>query len=129
MKLNKNKRYYLLIYSLLFFVFLTACTTPINMLKKKPEKYNGKKIQVSGKVISSLRLVDIKCFILKEQDSKICVVTPNFLPITGEHIFVKGVFKSNYKYNGQNIPVIIEHKKKAKKFKSWKKRSDEPVVK
>ncbi len=101
--------------------FSVSCTTPISLINKKPEKYDGKKVRVSGKVISSLQLKDIMCFTLKERGEKICIVTKNYLPITGEYIFVKGVVQRNFMYEGRTLLVIQESAKKAKKFKSWKK--------
>ena len=109
---------------LVFFLFvatLTNCTTPIGLINKKPDKYDGKKVKVSGKVISSLQLADIMCFTLKERGSVICVVTQNYLPLIGSEIKVKGSFKKNYSYNDRKMMVVEENLKKAKKYKTWKK--------
>lgn len=102
-------------------VFAQSCTTPINIINKKPAKFDGKKVSVSGKVISSLRLVDIMCFTIKDRTGKICVVTKNFLPIQGGYIFVSGIVDRYYQYEGRNLMVIKEKKIKGRKIKSWKK--------
>lgn len=107
--------------------FTVSCTTPIGLINKKPEKYDGKKVRVSGKVISSLQLKDIMCFTIKERNENICIVTKNYLPITGEYIFVKGVVQRNFSYDGRTLLVILESQKKAKTFKSWKRKSN-PVL-
>jgi hypothetical protein len=99
----------------------------MKQINKNPEKYDGKNVRVSGRVISSLQLRDIMCFTLKKHGEKICVVTKNYLPITGEYIFVKGTVKRNYQYEGRSLLVIQEKTKKAKKFKSWIKKSN-PVL-
>ncbi len=121
---NKNIFSLLLISMIIFF---TSCTTSIELINKKPEKYDGKNVRVSGRVISSLQLRDIMCFTLKKHDEKICVVTKNYLPITGEYIFVKGIVQRNYQYDGRSLLVIQENAKKAKKFKSWRKKAN-PVL-
>lgn len=108
-------------------VFFSSCTTSIHLINKKPEKYDGKNVHISGKVISSIQLKDIKCFTLKKHGEKICVVTKNYLPIIGEFIFVKGKVQRNYQYDGRSLLVIIENSKKAKKYKSWIKKSN-PVL-
>ncbi|MEN8121945.1 MAG: hypothetical protein ABFS35_16460 [Bacteroidota bacterium] len=94
------------------------------MIVKKPEKYNGKKVKVSGKVISSLRLVDIMCFTIKDKSGKICVITQNYLPMQGGHLFVSGVVERNYQYDGRSLLVIKEKKLKGRKTKSWKNTMD-----
>ena len=106
---------------LLLAVFAQSCTTPINIINKKPAKFDGKKVSVSGKVISSLRLADIMCFTIKDRTGKICVVTKNFLPIQGGYIFVSGIVDRYYQYEGRNLMVIKEKKIKGRKIKSWKK--------
>jgi hypothetical protein len=106
---------------LLLVVLAQSCTTPINIINKKPAKFDGKKVSVSGKVISSLRLVDIMCFTIKDRTGKICVVTKNFLPIQGGYIFVSGIVDRYYQYEGRNLMVIKEKKIKERKIKSWKK--------
>jgi len=111
----------------LFLVLTSSCTTPIGLINKKPDKFDGKKVHVSGKVISSLRLKDIMCFTIKERNEKICIITKNYLPLTGGHIKLKGVVKKDFQYQGYNMLVIIEKQKKAKKFKSWKRKAN-PVI-
>ncbi len=112
--------YNLTSFIIILLVFAQSCTTPINMIVKKPEKYDGKKVKVSGKVISSLRLVDIMCFTIRDKSGKICVVTNNFLPIQGGHLFVSGIVERNYQYEGRSLLVIKEKKLKGRKTKSWK---------
>jgi len=115
-----SARLYLISLVFLLLIFAQSCTTPITMIVKKPGKYDGKKVRVSGKVISSLRLVDIMCFTLKDKSGKICVVTKNFLPIKREHLFITGVVDRNYQYEGRSMIVIKEKKLKSRKNKSWK---------
>ena len=105
---------------ILLLIFISSCTTPIKLIVKKPEKYDGKKVKVSGKIISSLRLVNIMCFTIKDKSGKICVVTNNFLPIQGGHLVVRGVVDRNYHYEGRSLLVIKEKELKSRKTKSWK---------
>ncbi len=106
------------------FIFAQSCTTPIKMIVKKPEKYDGKKVKISGKVISSLRLTNILCFTVKDKSGKICVVTKNYLPIQGGYLFVRGEVERNYQYEGRNMLVIKEKKVKSRKTRSWKNTKD-----
>ena len=107
---------------ILFFVSITnqSCTTSIKTINKKQEKFDGKKVRISGKVISSLRLVDIMCFTIKDKSGNICVVTKNYLPIQGSYLMVKGVVVRNFSYEDRSLLVIKEHKLKSKKMYSWK---------
>jgi len=109
---------------ILLLIFISLCTTPIKSIVKKPEKYDGKKVRISGKVISSLRLVNILCFTVKDKSGKICVVTKNYLPIQGGHISVRGVVDRNYQYEGRSMLVIKEKKVKSRKIRSWKNTKD-----
>ena len=111
-----------LITLILFLVSITnqSCTTSIKTINKKQEKFDGKKVRISGKVISSLRLVDIMCFTIKDKSGKICVVTKNYLPIQGSYLLVKGVVVRNFSYEDRSLLVIKEHKLKPKRMYSWK---------
>ena len=125
-----KKTYLINIAFIVLIIFLfAACTTPISLINKKPEKYDGKKVHVSGKVISSLQLKDIMCFTIKERGEKICIVTKNYLPLIGEYLFVKGTVQTNYQYDGRIMLVIIENTKKAKKMKTWNKKKKPPIDK
>lgn len=125
-----KKTYLINTVSVVLITFLFAsCTTPIALINKKPEKYNGKKVHVSGKVISSLQLRDIMCFTIKERGEKICIVTKNYLPLIGEYLFVKGTVQKNYQYDGRTMLVIMESAKKAKKMKTWNKKEKPPIGK
>ncbi len=107
-----------IIFSLM--ILSSSCTTSIKTINKKPEKFDGKKVRISGDVISSLRLIDIMCFTIKDKTGKICVVTKNYLPIQGGHLYVHGIVKRNYQYDGRSMLVIKEKKIKEKKTRSWK---------
>lgn len=105
----------------LFLIILQSCTTSINTIKKNTKKYDGKKVKISGKVISSLQLIDIDCFTLKDKTGNICVVTDNFLPMKEEKLVVKGIVKGRYPYLGRTILVVKENKMKSRNKKSQKR--------
>ncbi|NJO92575.1 MAG: hypothetical protein HC831_29130 [Chloroflexia bacterium] len=107
-----KKTIYVLIISL---STLTSCITTIKNINKKPDRFQGKKVYVRGKVVSSLDLLDINCFTLKGKKGNLLIVTDNLLPLKDDKIWVTGVVERNYKYKKRTLLVIIEKKKKLRK--------------
>ncbi len=100
---------------LISFITLTGCITTIKSINKKPERYQGKKVYVRGKVVSSLDLIDINCFTLKGRKGNLLIVTDNLLPLKRDRIWVTGVVEKSYKYKKRTLLVIVEKKKKLRK--------------
>jgi len=94
---------------------LTSCSTAIKHLKAKPDRYQGKKVVIRGEVVSSLDLIDINCFTIKDKSGNILIVTDNLLPLKKDKIRVKGTFEKNYKYKKQSFMVVKEKKLKPRK--------------
>ncbi len=107
----------LTIFIIITFFSLSSCITTVSLITKKPQKYNGKRVVVLGKVINSLDLKDIQVFAIKSGKKHIEVVTPNYLPWVGEWVLVKGKVIINYKYRRSKFLVIKEEKKRSKKIK------------
>jgi len=100
---------------------LSSCITSIKRINKKPERYQGKKVYIRGKVISSLDLLDINCFTLKGKKENILIVTDNLLPLKRDKIWVTGVVTKSYKYKKRTLLVVVEKKKKPQKLPKFKK--------
>ncbi|MDF1546863.1 MAG: hypothetical protein P1P88_03525 [Bacteroidales bacterium] len=94
---------------------LQNCTSSIKHLKKNADRFQGKKVRISGEVISSLDLLDINCFTLKDRSGNILIVTDNLLPLKRDKIKVKGTFEKAYHYKKQNFMVVMEKKMKLQK--------------
>jgi uncharacterized membrane protein YcgQ (UPF0703/DUF1980 family) len=95
---------------------------PIKKLYKSPEKFQGKEIQVKGRVISSIELSDLYSFTIKDKSGKIMVVTENLLPLKNDKISVKGTFERNFLYKEKTIMVIKEKKMKERPMQDAKKK-------
>jgi hypothetical protein len=108
--------------TILIFLFASGCATSIRKIYKSPDKYHGKKIIVKGVVISSLELIDLYSFTLKDKTGKIMVVTENLLPLKNDKIRVRGIIDKNFSYKEQNIVVIKEKKMKEQKLDDAKKK-------
>jgi len=117
MYLSKN----LIWYGLLCILILYGCATPIKKIKKDPARFNGKKVCIRGRVISSLDLREINCFTLRDKTGNLLIVTDNKLPLKNDRIRVKGILEQNYPYKTQNFLVIKERKMKLRKPPAFKK--------
>jgi uncharacterized protein YdeI (BOF family) len=106
--------------SILFII--TGCATPIRKINKSPEKYHGKKIYVRGEVISSIELIDLYSFTIRDKSGKIMVVTENRLPLQKDRIRVYGMVDKNFNYRERNIVVIKEKKMKGIEMEDPKKK-------
>jgi hypothetical protein len=111
-----------LIFVVFIFLLASACATPIRKIYKSPDKYHDKKIIVKGVVISSLELIDLFSFTLKDKSGKIMVVTENLLPLKNDRIRVHGIIDKNFSYKEQNIIVIKEKKMKQQKLNDARKK-------
>lgn len=112
MKLIPKVFLFTLFISLLVF---SSCSIAIKRLKTKPDRYQGKKVIIKGEVISSLDLIDINCFTIKDRSGNILIVTDNLLPLKKDKIRVRGTFEKNYKYKKQTFMVVEEKKMKLRK--------------
>jgi aspartyl/asparaginyl-tRNA synthetase len=101
--------------SLLVLFFLSSCVTSIKRIEKNPTRFQGKKVIVKGRVISSLDLKEINCFTIRDKSAKILVVTDNMLPLKNDKIKVKGIVEQQYQYKNQSFIVIKEKKLKLRK--------------
>jgi len=116
METRKNTHKILVVLLLIIFS-ISACVIPIKVVNKKAAKFNGKKVRIRGRVISSIQLKDIKCFTIKDKTGKICIVTNNLLPLKRDFIKIKGKLNKNYKYKKQQMIVVEEKQMKLKKVK------------
>ena len=118
----KSKKYKVFLFFILILFGINSCTKPIKVVLKKARKLNGKKIRIKGSVISSIQLVDIKCFTIKDKTGKICIVTNNLLPLKRDFIRISGVLNTSYQYKKKQMLVIEEKQIKLKKIKIPSKR-------
>jgi hypothetical protein len=102
-----------------FFLFvlsiLSGCFTTVKSINKNPERFQGKKVYIRGKVVSSLDLLDIECFTLKGRKGTLLIVSDNLLPLKRDKIWVTGVVEKNFKYKKRRLLVVVEKKKKLRK--------------
>jgi len=103
-----------------FMIFSTSCVTSIKRIEKNSTRFQGKKVVVKGRVISSLDLKEINCFTIRDNSSKILVVTENMLPLKNDRIKVKGIIEQQYPYKEQNFLVVKEKKLKLRKPPKFK---------
>jgi uncharacterized protein YdeI (BOF family) len=106
-------------------LLISACAIPIKKIYKSPERFNGRKVVIKGKVISSLQLNDLFTFTIKDKTGKMMVVTENLLPLQKDKLRVNGVVDKNFIYKEQTIIVVKEKKMKEQqlydeKRKYWK---------
>jgi hypothetical protein len=104
----------------LLYLLLGSCATPIKNIYKKPDKFQGKKVCIKGRVISSIQLYDLCSFTVKDRTEKIVVVTDNLLPLKNDKVRIVGIFDKNFKYKEQNIYIIKEKKMKGRKMEGAK---------
>jgi hypothetical protein len=105
---------------LILILLLQGCATPIKKIYRSPEKYHNKDVKVKGRVISSLQLIDLLSFTIKDRTGKIMIVTKNLLPLKNDKVKVHGQVDRNFKYKEQNTIVIVEKKLKLQKMKDAK---------
>ena len=97
---------------LFIIIFSIGCTTPIRRIVKHPEKLDGRRVKIKGKVVSSLYLEDLQIFYLEDKigNNTIPVVTEYYLPLKNDYIKVRGRVKNNYSYNGKKPMVVVFEK-------------------
>jgi hypothetical protein len=104
----------------IFILIIQGCATPIKKIYQSPEKYHNKNVKVKGRVISSLQLIDLLSFTIKDRTGKIMIVTKNLLPLKNDKVKVQGLVDRNFQYKEQNMIVIMEEKLKMQKMKDAK---------
>lgn len=102
----------------------TACTTPVGLITKYPEKYNKKKVKVKGKVVSSIQLEDLSIFAIRDNTGTISIITTGYLPVKDDYIKTRGTVINNFKYSKEKMVVIKEnvkiHDKQVDSVMRWK---------
>jgi len=116
-----NSRIIIFILFIAFLSIITGCATPIAKIYKSPEKFHGKKITIKGRVISSLELIDLYSFTLKDRSGKIMIVTDNLLPLENDKIRVHGIVDKDFVYKEQKIIIVKEKKMKEIKMDDARK--------
>ncbi|MCQ2975358.1 MAG: hypothetical protein MJ211_11190 [Bacteroidales bacterium] len=96
-------------FSIFIMLIFTGCCMPISHIVNNPAKYRGKTVAVKGRVINTLRLEDLSFFTIKNNGSKINVVTTNFLPVKDDFVRVKGAVDDKFYYQRDTILVIKEY--------------------
>jgi hypothetical protein len=82
---------YLVIALLVMSLLLAGCAhTSVKDINENTEKYLGKKVVVSGKVVAPMDLGSMSGFTLK-QDKNSIMVSSEDVPEAGEEVIVKGV--------------------------------------
>ncbi|MBQ1696432.1 MAG: hypothetical protein II075_00960 [Bacteroidales bacterium] len=102
--------YYIIVVAAVM-VMMTACTTPINVITAHPNFFDGRKVTVKGKVINTLHLDDLSFFVIKSGQSKLNIITDDFLPVVGDNVKVHGVVIPKFYYQRDSILVVKEQVK------------------
>lgn len=87
---------------------LSACSTPIAVITSNPSKFKDKEVKIKGRVISTIKLEDLSIFTIKQNGSKINVVTNDFLPVINDFVTVKGVVDNKFYYQRDTLLVVKE---------------------
>jgi hypothetical protein len=94
-------------------VWLGGCdifsTTSISKILQNPRDYAGKEVQVSGTVVEVFSIMIIKYFVIKEDTSKLVIVTDRAMPKIGEKVKVKGKIEEAFSLGDQQMMVLIEN--------------------
>jgi hypothetical protein len=109
---------------LFILLLVSGCVTSIKKIKNNSARFNGKKVCIKGRVISSLDLHEINCFTLRDRSAYILVVTDNMLPLKNDKIRVKGIVEEKYPYKTKDLLVVKEKKMKLRKAPPLKKIKD-----
>lgn len=83
-------------------------STPIGDILKKPRNYEGKIVKVKGDITSSVNLIIVKYFALRDKTGEIYVVTNRILPKQGDAISVKGRVQEGFTIGPSQFIVIME---------------------
>ena len=92
---------------------LVGCTlfpTKVGDILTNSRKYDGKVVTIKGSVTSSVNLLAIKWFTLKDETGEIAVVTERAVPREGEIVSVKGTVNQAFQIAGKSVVVILEGK-------------------
>lgn len=84
--------------------------TPIGNILKNPERYEGKSLNLKGKVTERVSFMNIKYFKLKDRSGEIIVMTENELPSVDSKMTVRGIINNNFFMGGERMLVFMEKK-------------------
>lgn len=95
---------------------LAGCkTTPIKKLLDNPGEYEGKTVQVAGKVTATMGILNYGAFRLDDGTGTITVVTKvGGAPREGAEVGVEGVFHSAFTLGTETVAAIEETKRKSR---------------
>ncbi len=85
-----------------------GCTTPVQSIVNRPWRYHAKMVKARGKVVNTLHLEDLSFFTIRGGQSRINVITDDFLPVLGDNVKVKGVVDMAFYYQRDTMLVIRE---------------------
>jgi len=105
------KKIYTIGFLIVALIFGAACTTPVQTVVNRPWRYHGKNVKVRGKVVNTLHLEDLSFFTIRGGQSRINVVTDDFLPVLGDNVKVKGKVDMAFYYQRDTMLVIHENVK------------------
>ncbi len=85
-----------------------SCSTPVQTIEAHPWRYDGRRVKVRGRVVNTLHLDDLSFFTIRGGQSRVNVITNDFLPVVGDNVKVKGRVISKFCYQRDTIVVIRE---------------------
>lgn len=80
--------------------------TLIGKILRNPQAYEGKILNIKGKVTERVSFMTMKYFKLKDRTGEIMVITEDTLPPVGKKIIVKGKVDNTFSIGGKQMLVF-----------------------
>lgn len=98
-------------------LLISGCSISISKIRYEPEKYEGKKVSVKGRVSESLGIPFVQkgAYQLDDGSGKIWVLSQKRRPSRGEKVTVKGKVKTGVSIRGHTLGLVIVEGEKREK--------------
>jgi len=107
-ELRHSNHIYLFI---IFAILLSGCAfhTRISSIRDRPQKYQDKKVTISGKVVETLSIPFVQKGMYQMDDGtgKIWVISQKRVPFRGEKVAVKGKVKTGFTISERTFGTVI----------------------
>ena len=99
-------------------LLLVACAgckgaTPIKEILDDPGRFSGKTVTVAGKVTSSVGVLGVGAYTVKDETGSIVIISKtNGVPREGAKVGVEGTVQPGFTVGAQTLTVLQESKRK-----------------
>jgi|GEM_PF-2765934 len=83
-------------------------TDKISDILSSPSRYNGKLVNVKGKVTESLIALETGYFVISDGTDSIVIIPSKTFPKVGEEVKIKGTVKNAFVIGDKSLTVIVE---------------------